>query len=96
MHKRGIVLSVHVQPNAPRTEVQGIHGDALKLRLAAPPVEGKANETLTKWLADRLDVARSALELIGGEKDRRKRVLITDTRLPLAEVERLLLPPDRG
>jgi len=76
-HARGVVVSFHVQPNAPKTEVQGEHGGALKLRLAAPPVDGKANDTLVRWVAERLAVPRSAVDLISGEKDRRKRVLVT-------------------
>jgi len=93
-HARGIVLSFHVQPNAPRTEVQGEHGGALKLRLAAPPVDGKANEALVRWVAERLDVARSAVELIAGEKDRRKRVLVK-TALGMAAIEAALTPSAR-
>ncbi len=91
-HARGVVIAFHVQPNAPRTEVQGEHGGALKLRLAAPPVDGKANDTLVRWVAERTGVARSAVELISGEKDRRKRVLIA-TAISTDALEQALLAP---
>jgi uncharacterized protein (TIGR00251 family) len=69
-----VLLTVHVQPGAKRTEVAGVHGDALKIRLAAPPVDGKANECLVAFLAQRLGIARAAVELAGGATARRKRV----------------------
>lgn len=70
------ILTIHVQPRASRTEVAGWHGDAVKIRLAAPPVDGAANDALTAFLADRLAVPRSAVSLLGGATSRRKRVRI--------------------
>jgi len=70
------ILTLHVQPRASRTEVAGWHGDAVKIRLAAPPVDGAANDALTAFLADRLAVPRSAVSLVGGATSRRKRVRI--------------------
>lgn len=72
----GVVLSLHIQPGAKRTETAGLHGDALKIRLAAPPVDGKANEALIAYLAKRLDVPKSRVELISGQTSRAKRVRI--------------------
>lgn len=69
-----IVLVVHVQPGAKKTEVAGEHGEALKIRLAAPPVDGKANDCLLRFLADRLGIARSRLTLIAGTTSRAKRI----------------------
>ena len=69
-----VVLLLHVQPGAKKTEVAGAHGDALKIRLAAPPVDGKANECLIAFLADRLDIAKSRLDLVSGAASRAKRV----------------------
>lgn len=63
---------VHVQPRARRTEVAGLHGDAVKLRLAAPPVDGAANEELVRFVAERLGVARSAVRVTAGATARRK------------------------
>lgn len=65
-------LTLHIQPGAKKTEVAGIHGDALKVRLAAPPVDGKANAALIAFVADRLGLARSAVTLKSGQASRRK------------------------
>lgn len=71
-----LVLSLHVQPGAKKTEFVGPHGDAMKLRLAAPPVDGKANAELVAFLARFCNVARSAVTLVSGETSRAKRVRI--------------------
>jgi hypothetical protein len=73
----GVTLRLHIQPGAKKTEVVGMHGEALKIRLAAPPVDGKANACLLAFLADRLDVAKSAVSLVGGETSRAKRVHVS-------------------
>lgn len=70
------VLKIHVQPRARTTEVVGWHGDAVKIRLKAPPVDGAANEALCRFLADRLDVPRSAVTLLAGATGRAKRVAL--------------------
>lgn len=70
------VLTIHVQPKARTTEVVGWHGDAIKIRVAAPPVGGAANEALVRFLAERLEVARSAVTVVGGATARRKRIAI--------------------
>jgi uncharacterized protein len=69
-------LSVHAQPGARRTEAQGVHGDAIKIRVAAPPVEGAANQMLLDFLADAFSVALDRCHLIGGQTSRRKRIRI--------------------
>ena len=68
----GVRLTLHVQPGARRTEVAGLHGDALKIRLAAPPVDGKANAALIEFLATRLGIARAQVTLKSGQTSRRK------------------------
>ena len=70
----GVTLRLHIQPGAKKTEVAGLHGEALKIRLAAPPVDGKANACLIAFLADRFGVARSAVSLLGGDSSRAKRI----------------------
>ena len=70
-------LTLHIQPGAKKTEVTGLHGDALKIRLAAPPVDGKANAALIGFVADRLGVAKSAVSLKSGQTSRRKVLEIT-------------------
>lgn len=72
----GVVLTLHIQPGAKKTEIVGLHGAALKIRLAAPPVDGKANAALLAFLAERLGMAKSMLELVGGETSRAKRVKV--------------------
>ncbi|HEU5169667.1 MAG TPA: DUF167 domain-containing protein [Gemmatimonadales bacterium] len=72
----GIRLSVRVQPRASRTEIAGIYGDALKVRVAAPPVDGAANEALVRFLAERLGVPRSAVTVAAGAAGRRKLVAV--------------------
>lgn len=72
----GITLSLHIQPGAKKTEIVGLHGEALKIRLAAPPVDGKANDVLLGFLAATLGVARSQLTLVSGQAGRAKRVRI--------------------
>ena len=71
-----VVLTLHVQPGAKKTEVAGLHGEALKIRLAAPPVDGKANECLVAFLAKRLGVPKSRVDLVSGETSRSKRVRV--------------------
>jgi uncharacterized protein len=67
---------VRVQPRASRTEVAGKHGDALRIRLAAPPVDGAANEALVRFLAERLGVPRSAVRIEAGAGGRSKVVTV--------------------
>lgn len=71
------MLVLHVQPGAARTEAVGLHGDALKVRLAAPPVDGRANACLLAWFADRLGIAKSLVALHSGAASRRKTVVVT-------------------
>jgi len=74
----GVALRLHIQPGAKRTEVVGLHGDALKIRLASPPVDGKANAALISFLAEQLGVSRADVEIVGGQSSRAKRVRVTD------------------
>jgi uncharacterized protein (TIGR00251 family) len=71
-----VVLELHVQPGAKRTEVAGVHGDALKIRLAAPPVEGKANAALLRFVAEAFGVPARNVALVRGETSRRKTVRV--------------------
>ena len=75
-----LVLAVYVQPGAKRTAVAGTHGEdarmQLKIRLAAPPVEGKANAALRRFLADAFDVPLLAVTIVRGEASRSKTVRI--------------------
>jgi uncharacterized protein (TIGR00251 family) len=72
----GVILSLHIQPGAKKSEVVGLHGEALKIRLAAPPVDGKANTALIAFIAAKVGVGKTAVVLISGETSRSKRVRI--------------------
>lgn len=74
--KNCFIIALHCQPGAKKTEVQGEHDGRLKIRLAAPPIEGKANEALIAWLSKTLDIKRSQIELLAGDLSRLKRVKI--------------------
>lgn len=74
-----ITLVLHVQPGAKRTEVIGLHGDALKIRLAAPPIEGRANEAVLRFIADTFKVPLRNVQLKQGALSRHKVVLINSS-----------------
>jgi len=80
----GVRIRIHVQPRASTTEVSGLHGDAIKIRLQAAPVDGGANEALIRFLADRLDVARSAVTLESGHTGRAKLVRVEGVTVEVA------------
>jgi uncharacterized protein (TIGR00251 family) len=63
---------VHAQPGAKRTEVAGLHGEALKIRIAAPPVDGSANEALVEFIAKTLGLRKSEVTLVRGDTSRSK------------------------
>lgn len=70
--KDGVYLAVKVQPRAPRNEIAGPLGEALKVKVTAPPVDSAANEALVKFLAERLDCPRNAVQLVRGQTSRHK------------------------
>ena len=72
----GWLLSIHIQPGAKRSEVTGLHGDALKIRIAAPPLEGRANAALEAFIADALGVAKSKVGVVKGLQSREKLVAV--------------------
>ena len=72
----GWILNVHAQPGAKRTECAGLHGEALKIRLHAPPVEGKANDELLAFVASAFGVPKSAVALTRGHSSRVKQLRV--------------------
>jgi uncharacterized protein len=72
----GVLLTIHAQPNASRSTYVGLHGDALKIRVASPPIDGAANEALCRFLSDHLAVSMSQVIIRAGHGARRKRVLV--------------------
>ncbi len=77
-------LNVRVTPRASKSEVIGIVDGVLKVRIAAPPVDGAANEALIKLLAKHFNVSKSSISIVSGDSSRNKRVRISGTRIPLA------------
>ncbi|SDW23703.1 DUF167 domain-containing protein [Nitrosomonas communis] len=71
-----LILTLYIQPGAKHTELVGLHGDALKIRLSAPPVEGKANKVLLKFLAERFQVPLRQVSIKQGAQSRYKIVEI--------------------
>ena len=72
-----LTLTLHVQPNARRNEITGLHGDALKVKIAAPATDNKANAALIAILGETLDITKSAITIRHGATSRRKVVEIT-------------------
>ena len=81
----GVEISVYVQPGAKTTEVSGEHDGALKLRINAPPVEGKANAAVVAFVAERCGVAKNRVALIAGELNRHKRVAVQGVKLAFVQ-----------
>jgi uncharacterized protein (TIGR00251 family) len=72
--RNALCIDVHLQPNASSTEVAGLYGSALKIRVAAPPLEQRANQALVEFLAERLGIAASRVRVARGAKNRSKTV----------------------
>lgn len=93
-HADGVTFSVHVQPRASRNGICGIQGDAIKLRLTSPPVEGEANRLCIEYLAKLLNVPKSAVAIIAGEKSRHKTIRVAGATA--RSVRELLAPFANG
>lgn len=88
-----IVLNVRVVPRAAKDVIQGIMGNALKVRIQAPPIEGKANAHLLKFLSKHWKIPRASIEILSGETGRNKRVRIL---YPTDELRAVLLSLGNG
>ena len=89
----GVRLRLRIQPRASRTEVAGRHGDLLRIRLAAPPVDGAANDELVRFLASVLGVPARAVEVTAGHASRQKTVTVEGAD-PASAARALGLAPD--
>jgi uncharacterized protein len=87
----GVRFAVHIMPNAKKSEVIGLHDDALKIRLQAQPIEGKANDALIRYVADRLGVSKTSVTITHGHTNKRK-VLEVHAKLTVEAVQEALLP----
>jgi len=83
------LLELHVQPGAKTTAAVGEHGGRLKLKIAAPPVDNKANAQLLAWLAAQLKVPKSAVRLVRGETSRQKTVAVCGVDAPWLAIENI-------
>lgn len=90
----GTRVHLHVVPRASRTAVLGLHGERVKLAVAAPPVDGEANEAIVRWLAKALGLPREAVTLVAGQTGRQKTVAIEG--LDPEAVRRALSLPEAG
>ena len=93
--KDGAILTVHIQPKASTTECVGIHGDAIKIRVAAPPVDGEANDELIRFLARQLSMPIASVRIHSGAGGRHKRVLVRGATAQLV-MARLNLGNQKG
>lgn len=87
-HPEGIVFKVFVQPRSAKNKIVGAHGDALKVKITAPPVAGAANRMCLKFLAKRLAVPHLFLEIIKGHNSRTKQLLLRSEHAPPSETEK--------
>lgn len=86
--KDGVLIRVQAQPKASRTEIVGPHGDRLKIRIAAPPVDGEANDELLRFLKKKLGIPAAQIELLRGQSSKMKHVTCRGLSVVQAE-ERL-------
>lgn len=80
-----VSLSIHVQPKASRTRLAGLHGEALKLCITSPPVDGKANAAVIEFFAKLFKIPKGAVTLAGGEASRDKRIILEGVSADQAE-----------
>jgi len=92
----GVAFWVHVTPRSRRRRVGGTHDGALRIRVDAPPVDGRANDACRRTLAEALGVAASAVSLEAGARGRRKRVRVTGEAAAVEQRLRALADADRN
>ncbi|MEN8231922.1 MAG: DUF167 domain-containing protein [Thermodesulfobacteriota bacterium] len=85
LQNNSIALNVYVQPRASRTRVAGMHGNAIKICVTAPPVENKANGAVIHFFADLFGVPKSAVSIKSGRHGRNKKVLVNNIALEEAQ-----------
>ena len=90
MQQGNLLLQLYVQPKASRDQIVGLHGEELKIAITAPPVDGKANAHLTKFLAKSFKVAKGDINILKGHASRHKQVLICAAKIIPSEIQNLL------
>ena len=76
----GLIVNVRVVPRSDRDEVVGVHGESLKIRINAPPIDGKANDRLVRFLSAQLDIPVSGIQIIRGLTSREKQLLVAGVK----------------
>lgn len=82
-----ILIKVHIVPNSSKTQIVGTHGDRLKLKIKAPPVDGKANEEIVSFLSKTLNIKKNQIELMTGQTSKSKNLLIKAFDIDLTLLE---------
>lgn len=85
---KGAVLEIRVLPRSSRCGIAGLQDGALKIKITAPPVEGKANEECIRFISDLLKIRKSAISIIAGEKSKNKTVLVAG--MTAQEIEKMI------
>jgi uncharacterized protein (TIGR00251 family) len=80
LHDSHLILFLHIQPGAKKSEFCGLHGERLKIRIKAPPVDGKANDEIVRFLAAQFYIAKSQIQIVSGELGREKTIRISDLK----------------
>ena len=81
-----VTINVYIQPGAKYTKIMGIQGGALKIRLASPPIDGRANKELLKYIATLFDVTMRQVKIKHGEKSRNKIIIITGSKINTQDI----------
>lgn len=90
MHPDGVLVRLWIRSGAKTTKVEGVHDDRLKLFVAAPPIEGRANLAITYAIAEAVGVTKQQVRLVSGLKSKRKTALIADPNLDISQVQAAL------
>ncbi len=90
MQQGDLLLNLYIQPKASRDQIVGLHGDELKVAITAPPIDGKANAHLSKYLAKAFKVPKSDVHILKGELGRHKQVRISGPKNVPTEIATLL------
>jgi uncharacterized protein len=76
--EEGVIVSLYVLPNAPKSEIIGEYNNSLKIKIQSPPVDGKANEEIVRFFSKKLEISKSKIALLKGDKSKLKKLLVKD------------------
>lgn len=81
----GVQVSLHVLPNAPKSQIVGMHNGCLKVKIKAPPVDGKANQAIIEFFSELFGISKSSVEILKGDKSKTKKVFLLGLSLQVVE-----------